>query len=124
MGPAKFGPYFWGVLHLTCLSNIDQQALQNLVAMFPYILPCGACGQHFLQVLASNPFPASGTSIARFRWSVDVHNEVNKSIGKPEQGYDEAQAFWLAEPLEAVPDMDYLIILLLILLIITCFMRK
>lgn len=101
--PQKFGPYFWGVLHLACLGGIDPVALRTLVSLFPAILPCGACGQHFAEVLAESPIPETNDPDVLFRWSVDVHNTVNKKIEKPVFSYEEALKIWLSMPAEPEP---------------------
>jgi hypothetical protein len=48
-----------------------------------------SCRQHFEQVLVENPIPEAGDF---FKWSVDVHNIVNKRLGKPEVSYEDALA--------------------------------
>lgn len=103
INPKKFGPYFWGVLHLACLGGIDPAALRTLIDLFPAILPCGACGQHFAEVLKESPPPESDDPEVLFKWSVDVHNIVNRRIEKPVYGYDEAIKIWLSMPAPPAP---------------------
>lgn len=130
--PAKFGPYFWGVLHLACVGGIDPQALQALVAMFPAILPCPACGDHFAEVLNARPLPETTDSDVLFKWSVDVHNIVNERLQKPLVSYDEAYDHWLRVAPEPPPVSEKrkfspLIILLIALAIaasLALFIRK
>ena len=129
--PAKFGPYFWGVLHLACVGGIDPQALQALVALFPAILPCPACGVHFEEVLNDHPLPNTDDPEVLFKWSIDVHNVVNERLEKPLVSYDEARDLWLKLPQEAPkPEKSkfdvkiVLIIILLIALVLALFARK
>lgn len=96
--PAKFGPYFWGVLHLACLGGIDPSALQALVSLFPAILPCGTCGVHFAEVLNAYPLPETSDPEILFKWSVDVHNRVNESLKKPLITYEDAFKHWMTMP--------------------------
>lgn len=96
--PAKFGPYFWGVLHLACVGGIDPAALQALVTLFPAVLPCGTCGIHFAKVLEENPLPETDDPDELFKWSVDVHNIVNKRLEKPLFTYEQAYNQWLSMP--------------------------
>ena len=117
INPIKFGPYFWGSLHLACLGGIDPNALKALVGLYPAVLPCPACGMHFLEVLQTNPLPESSDPIVLFKWSVDVHNVVNQRIGKPLQSYDEAYSFWTTLPTPETQKIDVDIVLAVVILL-------
>ena len=62
----------------------------------PGILPCGVCGRHLKEHLESMPIEAAlDTRQSLFRWTVDLHNAVNRHTGRtPEMTVDEAFAFW------------------------------
>lgn len=124
--PVKFGPYFWGVLHLACLGGIDPEALRALVAMFPAILPCPSCGAHFEQVLQENPLPETTDPDLLFRWSVHVHNIVNARLEKPIVSYEAALAEWTRLPATqepvAKPKFDPKLLVILVLLVIIGFL--
>jgi len=127
--PAKFGPYYWGVLHLACLGGIDPAALQALVSLFPAILPCPACGMHFAEVLNENPLPETSDPDALFKWSVDVHNTVNRQLEKPVFTYEEASQLWLSMPDAPKPKSNWdtktiLVIILAIALILSILYRN
>ena len=123
INPVKFGPYFWGVLHLVCMGHVDPAVLKVFIELFPSILPCPGCSQHFATVLKENPFPDSEDGNVLFKWSVHVHNIVNKRIGKPEVSEEEAIAIWTSmpvkeEPEKPKPDYKLLFIAFLILVIL------
>jgi hypothetical protein len=127
--PAKFGPYYWGVLHLACLGGIDPVALQALVSLFPAILPCPACGVHFAEVLNASPLPETDDPDALFKWSVDVHNQVNESLQKPLFTYEEAYKLWMTMPEAPKPERKWdiktiIIIILAIALILSILYRN
>lgn len=92
--PQKFGPYYWGTLHLACLYAADSATLKNFVDNFTGVLPCPACRIHFNKVLEMFPFPDQGTREDFFKWSVLVHNVVNERLGKPQISHDEAFDIW------------------------------
>lgn len=122
--PAKFGPYFWGTLHLACLGGIEPGALRALIALFPAILPCPMCGAHFMRVLKENPVPHTTDPNELFRWSVDVHNVVNKSLEKPVVTYEDALAEWTKMPTGPVAkssNFDIKLLVILVLLVILGF---
>jgi hypothetical protein len=126
--PAKFGPYYWGVLHLACLGGIDPAALQALVYLFPAILPCPACGMHFAEVLNENPLPETNDPDALFKWSVDVHNTVNRKLEKPVFTYEEAYELWMTMPDAPKPkstlDVKTILIIILAIALIVSILYK
>lgn len=112
--PQKFGPYFWGSLHLACLYANDAAALGTFIQSFTEVLPCPACRTHFAEVLAVHAPPTEGTPLDFFRWSVDVHNIVNERLGKPMTTLEEAFALW--STCEPAPKRDRSWVLLLAVL--------
>lgn len=122
--PSKWGPHFWMTLHVACLGCQDHKALVEFVEGYVYIIPCLSCRQHFEQVLVENPVPETGDF---FQWSVDVHNIVNKRLGKPEVSYEDALAN-IVVPLQVpTPKFDYkiaLILLLVVVILVLIFNRK
>ena len=96
--PEKWGPLFWGALHVAALGCSNRENLVNFVECYKAIIPCMSCRQHFEEVLASNPVPEVTNPVELFAWTVDVHNLVNKSINKPVLTHEEAYQIWTAEP--------------------------
>lgn len=82
-----------------------------------------SCQQHFEQVLIENPLPEAGDF---FRWSVDVHNIVNKRLGKREVSYEEALTSILAGPQPKSESFNSILFafLMLIIVLIFIFIRK
>jgi len=118
--PQKFGPYFWGALHLACLYADDYNALRTFVSTYTEVLPCPACRVHYAQVLSERPFPPEGHNLEYFKWSVDVHNIVNNRINKPWVSYDDAFAEWISgcDGADKYLDIKIRVSTLLILLIL------
>jgi len=120
--PSKWGPHFWMTLHIACLGCQDAKVLADFVEGYKEIIPCLSCREHFEQVLVENPVPEADNL---FKWSVDVHNIVNKRLGKPEFSYEDA----LANIVTATPPPQFdikiaLIILLLFVILFLIFNRK
>lgn len=123
----NWGPYFWGVLHISALTapmSITPQYLDaflSLIMVYTVILPCPACRSHFAQLLGELPkLTEIQTSLELFAWTVEAHNRVNRRIGKRVVSVEEAYRYWLdrtgynePEP----PNIELLLILALILLI-------
>ena len=120
--PEKWGPYFWGVIHLGCLAG---SITSEFIAMYPSVLPCGMCGQHFAEVLKEHPFPDSRDPMILFEWSVHAHNLVNSRVGKPILTVEQALAAWSGDtPRSYTFDIKNIIISLLVLLLIFMFCTK
>ena len=130
MKPDKWGPYYWGALHLAALGCPDAQVLRTFIECYKTVLPCLSCRAHFTQVLDENPVPDSPDPYAIFKWSVDVHNIVNERLGKPTMGYEQALSIWTdRQPATAIerPQFDLktiIIICLLIIIAMLIFNRK
>lgn len=113
--PSKWGPHFWMTLHIACLGCQDYKALTEFVEGYVYIIPCLSCRQHFEQVLVENPVPETGDF---FQWSVEVHNIVNRRLGKPEFSYEDALANVVGVPTQVSSQFDSKIVLIVLLLVI------
>lgn len=122
MKPDKWGPYFWGALHLTALGCPDAQVIRTFVECYKTVLPCIACREHFTRVLEENPVPTTEDRMVIFAWSVDVHNLVNERLGKPILSYDQALAIWTDSQPALVPQFDLKIIIIVVLLAVIAFM--
>jgi hypothetical protein len=77
---------------------------------------------HFEQVLVENPVPEAGDF---FKWSVDVHNIVNKRIGKPEFSYEDALANIVVSGTvpSSTPQFDFKIAIIVLLLFVILFLN-
>jgi hypothetical protein len=97
----NWGPYYWGTLHIACLTappvltEEHKIAFVQLVESFTKVLPCPMCQEHFARILQVHPIQdAFKSNVDLFIWSVDVHNEVNKIIGKPTMSIADAVVMW------------------------------
>ena len=118
--PTRFGPYFWTVIHMACLSagkdvsDEKADALNQFVASLPGVLPCRQCGKHLKENLQILPFDKEDP----FRWSVDLHNLVNSQLNKPEIEYDKAFSYWSRRCSTSGPSKQNWLILFLIVVIV------
>ena len=103
----EWGPAYWRVAHSVTWLYPEQnptQQQQDRVRLFfellPDLLPCPLCGNHFRETTATvHPITeqvlSSRSTLAR--WLVDVHNEVNRRLGKSTVTYAEAETFYLRD---------------------------
>ena len=98
LGPDIWGPHGWKFIHFVSLgypkkpTNDDKNSYKNFFSTIPNILPCSICSNHFKENLLKYPLTDEVMSdkMKLFYWSVDMHNEVNKSQNKKIVTYEEA----------------------------------
>lgn len=102
ISPDMFGPSMWATIHYICLGagdNVDhvkQNALRQFFTLLPSVIPCGSCSLALPGELQKLPIDESlASSSDLFKWSVALHNSVNRRLGKPEVSVEKAKAFWM-----------------------------
>lgn len=87
--PEVWGPFFWHTIHIAALgypqqpAYNDKKAMRDFIESLQTIIPCPICRQHYVSHLGKLPITASLDSRADlFRWTVDLHNDVNEMLGK------------------------------------------
>ena len=90
--PSVWGEPAWRFMHAVALgypsSGPDLETRARYRAFYENlrgVLPCDSCRRGYTVIFAAIPIDdalASGSD-ALFRWTVDVHNEVAKKLGKP-----------------------------------------
>lgn len=94
-----WGPSAWLFIHSASLAYPEsnppaetRQQFRNFFGSLVEVLPCVYCRQHYKDNLAkmSSLDKALDSQASLFRWTVDLHNEVNKALGKEEWTYERA----------------------------------
>ena len=81
MGRSVWGPPAWRMLH--ALANGPRHALvPDLLAQLAITMPCQQCRARLAEHLDETPDFAR-TREGMYRYTVDLHNAVNVSTGKP-----------------------------------------
>ena len=96
--PNKWGRQAWHFIHMVALSYPPEEVLTEDIKekyykffeSLGYTLPCPYCSLHFREKFKKNPPPMNNRE-ELFRWTVDMHNAVNKDNRKKEISYDEAK---------------------------------
>ena len=98
--PSVWGPYFWLTIHTVALaypkepSYSDKKSAKEFFESLQFLLPCPLCREHLKDHLRKNPLtPHLDKRDDLFKWTVVLHNEVNKSLNKPELNEVEALAY-------------------------------
>jgi hypothetical protein len=70
----------------------EKRAAKEFYESLQYMIPCPICKTHYAEFLKQYPLtPSLDSRTDLFRWTVQVHNAVNESLGKP-SNYTEADA--------------------------------
>jgi hypothetical protein len=96
----KWGPSAWAFIHAITFSYPEHPTDHHRKMAFSFLmsltalLPCGRCRVHFHQELSKEGItdfnhPVFQTRLSFSRFMVDVHNAVNRRLGKDEVSYKE-----------------------------------
>lgn len=95
--PEVWGPFVWHTIHVFALgyptnpTYSDKKAAKEFIESLQFLIPCPICRNHFTEHLATHPLtPHLDRRKDFFRWTVVLHNAVNKTLSKPL--YTEAEA--------------------------------
>jgi hypothetical protein len=99
--PSTWGPFFWHTMHLVALgypnepTYAEKRAAKEFYESFTHLIPCPACKLHYSENLKTLPVtPSLDTRKDLFKWTIDMHNMVNKQLGKPEYTEMDSIAFY------------------------------
>lgn len=99
--PAVWGPIFWMTIHIVALGYSDdpsygeKRAAKEFYEGLQFLIPCPKCREHYRDNLRTNPItPSLDNRRDLFKWTVNMHNIVNKQLGKPVVSEEEALAFF------------------------------
>lgn len=119
MNPEYWGPPAWRFIHSVALSypenptSNDIENYRNFFISIGNVLPCERCQEHYkknVSIETLNKALVNNKSL--FKWTVNLHNKVNK--------YNNKKEFTVQEALHAMDTendfFDYKIIIIIILL--------
>jgi len=102
--PTKIGPGMWADLHIEAVYAVTD-ALKEAFSINTNAkcdnFRCKKCQPHFRKFIDTHPFKsywnirdAKGRDIGFFKWTWELHNQVNKFLSKYEPTFEEAYEFW------------------------------
>jgi Erv1 / Alr family len=87
--PTVWGPFFWHTIHITALgypndpNYTQKRSAKEFFEALGNLIPCPVCRNHYAVHIQKFPIsPHLDKRVDLFRWTVQLHNEVNKSLGK------------------------------------------
>jgi len=99
--PSVWGPFFWHTMHIVALgysknpTYTDKKCAKEFYESLAFLLPCSICREHYKEYLQEKPistFLDSRTDL--IKWTVQIHNKVNKMLGKPEWTLEEVLSYY------------------------------
>jgi hypothetical protein len=94
--PSVWGPFFWHTIHLVAIgypkrpTYTDKKCVKEWFEALAYLLPCAVCRTHYKEHLTENPLtPFLDSRTDLIKWTVMIHNRVNRSLGKKEWTLEE-----------------------------------
>ena len=95
----SLGHISWEVLHTFAASyptkptKEDQKQFKNLISAFTHLYPCPDCRKSFKLLISENPVK-TGNREEVVNYICDIHNLVNKKLGKEIFDCKKAMDFW------------------------------
>jgi len=101
MDPDVWGPKLWFMIHTIALNfpnnptYQDKRSYEEFYNSLKYIIPCDKCRIHYTQRLKRMPIINHlDNSNTLFRYTIDLHNQVNKSLNKKIYSYEEVATIY------------------------------
>lgn len=91
--PPVWGPPLWYLLHKLA-EREDYHALKAALEAVQVLIPCSICQGHLTEMLKQHPVPRRGLK----QYMVDLHNQVNRRLGKAQYGIAPDGSYVVVEP--------------------------
>lgn len=100
--PMVFGPPTWAYLHISTahlpeiVSPMVIKHIKNSIIAVPLMVPCEKCTIHMGNYIESRmkDITKAKTGSELFKITIDMHNFVNKRLGRSQYSYEEAYKRW------------------------------
>lgn len=101
MDTKVWGPAFWFVMQTIAFTYpqnptyTDKRRIYEFYTSIANWLPCTECNKHYTKILTDFPIsPFLDSNKALFHWVIQVHNKVNKTLGKPIYTVDQVWKYY------------------------------
>ena len=129
MEPKNWGNFGWGFIHNVALgysedlTYMKKEQYRKFFEAIGDVLPSLDCQTHYKDMLVNNP-PVLVNKDTLFKWTVDIHNKVNKRLNKKIISYDEAYNIWtksdIIKPIKKTENKLYYLTLIFFLILLVC----
>lgn len=102
MKPDIWGRHMWFSIHFIALdfpedpSTEDVRHFKSFYENLHHVIPCYKCSVNYIKHMNERPLELSDlkTTKTLFKWTVDIHNIVNKELNKSQMSFDDAWMFY------------------------------
>lgn len=99
--PSVWGPFFWHTIHIIALgypknpTYTDKKCAKEFYESLVNLLPCSVCRDHYREHLLQNPItPFLDSRTDLIKWTIEIHNKVNKTLGKKEWTLEQVLTYY------------------------------
>ena len=99
--PSVWGPFFWHTIHIIALgypknpTYTDKKSAKEFYESLANLLPCSTCREHYKEHFVQNPItPFLDSRTDLIKWTIEIHNKVNKTLGKREWTLEEVLTYY------------------------------
>jgi hypothetical protein len=102
--PAKIGPGIWFSIHIEAVHATDDNSKNKFITNINNLcdnFKCQKCKPHFRKFIDTHPLTNywnikdnHGNDIGFFKWSWELHNQVNKFLNKPQPSLSDAYSYY------------------------------
>lgn len=94
-----WGPHLWGFIHSITIIDYESNETYNknireVLRELRDCFPCPTCKETYKKYIDKLDLLDMRHPMVLFKWSVDLHNEVNRKLNKPEWAYEMALMKW------------------------------
>lgn len=97
-----WGTIFWSYVHTICVidgkEGIRERSVlvKEILEKMDMLIFCKTCINSYTELRKKYPLDDINLDkpMELFRWSVNIHNEINKKLNKPEYTYEQAVHIW------------------------------
>jgi len=105
INPKKWGKSYWEMSHYLTLAypdmptNHDKLIVKTHFENLKYLLPCENCRSHYSEYMSIYPLTDDilNSRYKLIKWLIDLHNSVNKRLGKKEYQINEIISMYLSD---------------------------
>ena len=131
MNPKLWGPHGWVFLHSITMNypkqptDQDKHIYKQFFKSLQFILPCQKCAHHYSENIQENPIESALDSRdSLVRWLIEIHNEVNKDLGKPTLTYEQVIDEYKMINLNSDPTIIYKVLIVWLVILGFCMYRQ
>ena len=117
--PTVWGPFFWHTMHIVAIgyskhpTYTDKKCAKEFFESLVFLIPCSVCREHYKEHLTEKPItPFLDSRDDLLKWTIDIHNKVNKLTNKPQWTKEEVLLYYeklggrARSPIWTKTDMD------------------